>query len=88
MPGSKKGKRRDPAKPSNTTHCSQSYTTRHTLEEATTNLYRVLKSGDIPLLAKIRIVKATFFPGVMYGCESWTIKKAKCRRTDAFQLWC
>ena len=64
------------------------YRKAHLGKNATTNLNRVLKSRDIPLLAKIHIVKATVFPGVMHGCESWTIKKAKSRRTDAFQLWC
>ena len=52
-----------------------------------TNLDSVLKSRDITLLTKIRTVKAMVFPVVMYGCESWTIKKAKCRRIDAFELW-
>ena len=53
-----------------------------------TNLDNILKSRDITLLTKVRIVKAMFFPVVMYRCESWTIKKAKCRRVDAFELWC
>ena len=53
-----------------------------------TNLDSILKSRDITLLKKIRVVKAMDFPIVMYGCESWTIKKAKHRRTDAFELWC
>ena len=48
----------------------------------------VLKSRDITLLTKVCIVKAVVFPVVMYGCESWTIKKVKCWRTDAFELWC
>ena len=48
----------------------------------------MLKSRDITLLTKVRLVKAMVFPVVMYGCESWTIKKAKCRRIDAFELWC
>ena len=56
--------------------------------EAMTNLDSILKCRDIALLAKIRIVKAMVFPVVMYGCESWTIKKAECRRIDAFELWC
>ena len=51
-----------------------------------TNLDSVLKSRDIILLTKVRIVKAVVFPDVMYGCESWTIKKAEGQRTDAFQL--
>ena len=53
-----------------------------------TNLDSILKSSDITLPTKIRLVKAMVFPVVMYGCESWTIKKAECRRTDAFELWC
>ena len=47
-----------------------------------------MKKGDITLLTKVRIVKAMLFPVVMCGCESWTIKEAECRRTDAFKLWC
>ena len=47
-----------------------------------------LKSGDITLPTKVRLVKAMVFPVVMYGCESWTIKKAECWRIDAFELWC
>ena len=53
-----------------------------------TNLESILKSRDITLPTKVCLVKAIFFPVVMYGCESWTIKKAECRRTDAFELWC
>ena len=53
-----------------------------------TNLHSILKSRDITLSTKVRLVKAIVFPVVMYGCESWTIKKAECRRTDAFELWC
>ena len=53
-----------------------------------TNLDSVLKSRDITLPIKVHIVKAMVFPVVMYGCESWTIKKAECRRIDAFELWC
>ena len=53
-----------------------------------TNLDSILKSRDITLPAKIRLVKAMIFPIVMNSCESWTIKKAECRRTDAFELWC
>ena len=53
-----------------------------------TNLYSILKSRDITLPAKVRLVKAMVFPMAMYGCESWTIKKAECRRIDAFELWC
>ena len=52
------------------------------------NLDCLLKSRDITLPTKIRLVKAMFFPVVMYGCESWTIKKAEHRRIDAFELWC
>ena len=53
-----------------------------------TNLDSMLKSRDITLPAKVGLVKALFFPVVIYGCESWTIKKAECRRIDAFELWC
>ena len=53
-----------------------------------TNLDSIFKSRDITLLTKVRLVKAMVFPVVMHGCESWTIKKAKCRRIDAFELWC
>ena len=53
-----------------------------------TNLDSILKSRDITLPTKVRPVKAMVFPVVMYGCESWTIKKAECRRIDAFELWC
>ena len=53
-----------------------------------TNLDSILKSRDITLPTKVRLVKAMAFPVVMYGCESWTIKKAECRRIDAFELWC
>ena len=53
-----------------------------------TNLDSVLKSRDITLLTKVHIVKAIVLLGVMYGCESWTIKKTECRRTDTFALWC
>ena len=52
-----------------------------------TNLVSILKSRDITLPTKVHIVKATVFPVVMYGHESWTIKKAECQRTDAFELW-
>ena len=52
-----------------------------------TNLDSILKSRDITLPTKVRLVKAMVFPLVMYGCESWTIKKAECRRIDAFELW-
>ena len=53
-----------------------------------TNLDSIFKSRDITLLTKVRLVKAVVFPVVMYGCESWTVKKAECRRIDAFELWC
>ena len=53
-----------------------------------TNLDRILESRDIILPTKVHIVKALVFPAVMYRCESWTIKKAECQRTDAFKLWC
>ena len=53
-----------------------------------TNLDSILKSRDITLPTKVRLVKATIFPVVRYGCESWTIKKAERRRSDAFELWC
>ena len=53
-----------------------------------TNLDRIFKSRDITLSTKLRLVKAMVFPVVMYGCESWTVKKAECRRIDAFELWC
>ena len=53
-----------------------------------TNLDSILKSRDITLTTKVRLVKAMVFPVVMYGCESWTVKKAERRRIDAFELWC
>ena len=53
-----------------------------------TNLDSILKSRDITLPTKVCLVKAMVFPGVMYGCKSWTVKKAECRRIDAFKLWC
>ena len=53
-----------------------------------TNLDSLLKSRDISLPTKVCLVKAVVFPVVMYGCESWTVKKAECRRIDAFKLWC
>ena len=53
-----------------------------------TNLDSILKSRDITLTTKVRLVKAMVFPVVMYGCENWTVKKSECRRTDAFELWC
>ena len=53
-----------------------------------TNLDSILKNRDITLLTKVHLVKAMVFPVVMYGCESWTVKKAECRKIDAFELWC
>ena len=53
-----------------------------------TNLDNIFKSRDITLPTKVRLVKAMLFPVVMYGYESWTVKKAECRRIDAFELWC
>ena len=53
-----------------------------------TNLDSILKSRDITLPTKVRLVKAMVFPAVMYGCKSWTVKKAECQRIDAFELWC
>ena len=69
--------------------CSHEFK-RHLLlgRKGMTNLDSILKSRDITLLAKVHIVKAMSFPVVMYGWESWTIKKAECRRIDAFELWC
>ena len=63
---------------------------RHLLlgRKAMTNLDSILKSRDITLPTKVHLVKALVFPVVMYGCESWTIKKAERRRIDAFELWC
>ena len=56
--------------------------------KAVTSLDSILKSRDITLPTKVNIVEATVFPGVVYGCESWIIKKAECQRIDAFELWC
>ena len=66
------------------------YIKRHLLlgRKVMTNLDSILKSRDITLPTKVHLVKAMFFPVVMYGCESWTVKKAECRRIDAFELWC
>ena len=63
---------------------------RHLLlgRKAITNLDSTLKSRDITVPTKVHLVKAVVFPVVMYGCESWTIKKAECQRNDAFELWC
>ena len=70
-------------------NCSHEIKRRLLLErKVMTNLDSILKSRDITLPTKIRLVKAVVFPVVMHGCESWTIKKAECQRTDAFELWC
>ena len=62
---------------------------RHLLgRKVMTNLDSIFKSRDITLPTKVHLVKAMVFPVVMYGCENWTVKKAECRRTDAFELWC
>ena len=63
---------------------------RHLLlkRKAMTNLDSIFKSRDVTLPTKVRLAKAMVFPVVMYGCESWTIKKAECQRIDAFELWC
>jgi len=58
------------------------------LEESYDKPGRILKSRDITLLTKVHLVKAMVFPVVMYGCESWTIKKAECQRIDGSELWC
>ena len=60
----------------------------YSLEEVMTNLDSIFKSRDITLATKVRLVKAMVFPVVMYGCESWTVKKAERQRIDAFELWC
>ena len=60
----------------------------YSLEEVMTNLASIFKSRDITLPTYVRLVKAVVFPVVIYGCESWTVKKAECRRIDAFELWC
>ena len=58
------------------------------VRKVTTNLDSIFKSRDITLPTNVRLVKAMVFPVVMYGCESWTMKKAECQRIDAFDLWC
>ena len=69
--------------------CSQEIKRRLFLgRKAITNLDSILKRRDVILPTKVHIVKAMVFPVAMYGCESWTIKKAECRRIDAFELWC
>ena len=60
----------------------------YSLKGVMTNLDSILKSRDITLSTKVCLIKAMFFPVVMYGCESWTVKKAERQRTDAFELWC
>ena len=60
----------------------------YSLEEVMTNLDSIFKSRDITWPTKVRLVKAMVYPVVMYGCESWTVKKAECQRIDAFELWC
>ena len=60
----------------------------HLGRKVMTNLDSILKSRDITLPTKVCLVKANVFPVVMYGCESWTVKKAECQKTDAFELWC
>ena len=70
-------------------NCSQEIKRRLLLgSKAMTNLDSILKNRDITFPTKIRLVRAMFFPVVMYGCESWTVKKAEHRRIDAFELWC
>ena len=69
--------------------CSHEFTRRLLLErKVMTNLDSIFKSRDITLPTKVHLVKAMVFPVVMYGCESWTVKKAEQRRIDAFELWC
>ena len=69
--------------------CSQEIKRHLILERKTiTNLDSILKSRDITLPTKVHLVKTMVFPVVMYGCESWTIRKVECQRIDAFELWC
>ena len=69
--------------------CSREFKRRLLLgRKVMTNLVSILKSRDIILPTKVHLVKAMVFPVVMYGCESWTVKKAECQRIDAFELWC
>ena len=68
--------------------CSHEIKKHLLLGRVMTNLDSILKSRDITLPTKVRLVKAMVFPVVMYGCESWTVKKAERRRIDAFELWC
>ena len=70
-------------------HCSQEIKRCLLLgRKGMTNIDSILKSRDITLLTKVHLVKAMVFPVVIYGCESWTIKKAKLQRTGVFKLWC
>ena len=70
-------------------HCKQVlYQLSYQESQAETNLDSILKSTDITLPTKVRVVKRMVFPVVMYGCESWTVKKAAHRRIDVFELWC
>ena len=68
--------------------CSHEIKTLAPWRKTMTKLDRILKSRDITIPTKIRLVKTMVFPVVKYGCECWTIKKAECRRIDAFELWC
>ena len=68
--------------------CSHEIKRRFLGRKVMTNLDSIFKSRDLTLPTKVRLVKAMVFPVVMYGCESWTIKKAECQRIDAFELWC
>ena len=68
--------------------CSHEIKTLAPWKESYDHLDSILKSRDITLPTKVHLVKAMVFPVVMYGCESWTIKKAECRKIDAFELWC
>ena len=68
--------------------CSHEVKRRLLLGKVMSNLDSIFKSRDITLPTKVRLVKAMVFPVVMYGCESWNVKKAECRRIDAFELWC
>ena len=69
--------------------CSHEFKRRLLLgRKVMTNLNSIFKSRDITLTTKVRLVRAMVFPVVMYGCESWAVKKADCQRIDAFELWC
>ena len=68
--------------------CSHEIKTLTAWKKSYDNLHSIFKSRDITLPTKFHLVKAMVFPVVMYGCESWTVKKAECRKTDAFELWC